>query len=175
MKHLTCLMSVVLLAGCDLDLTSLTGCEYERDFTEQMSASGLAALIADVEDGGLRIEGRGGSNQIRVYAHACASDPGTLRDIDFEFSRLNGRAQITSYVPNYDRARLDFVIEVPMDFDAEVYDTDGDMTVRDIHSAWIDDGSGNIEARNLSGDLTVYRDRGGSIYYSNINGLVLLP
>lgn len=175
MKRLACLLGVFALAGCDLDLTALAGCEYDRDFTEQISASGLAELVADAEAGDLRIEGRPGSNNITVHAHACSSSQVTLHDIDFDFLRTGDRTQLTTYVPNYDNARLDLVIEVPVDFDADIYDTSGDIDIRDINTAWIDDGSGDINVRNLSGDLIVLRDGSGRVDYYNVRGRVQLP
>lgn len=175
MKRLACLFAVLGLAGCDLDLTDLAGCDYSRDLTEQIDASGLTELIADTQAGDLRIEGVPGSNSVRVRAYACASSSSTLHDIDFDLARHYDRAELTTYVPSYDGARLDLVIEVPQDFDADIYDTSGDIDIRRINTAWIDDGSGDIDARDLWGDLIVRHDRSGHVYFSNIRGHVQLP
>lgn len=157
MKRLFGLIAVVGLAGCDLDISDLTGCGYTRDYTQRLNASQIGELLADVQAGDLRIEGQSGLNEVRVYAHACSDNSRTLSDIDFELTRVAGRAELTTYVPSYDRAKLDLTIEVPRDFDIEIYDTSGDIDVNNVH------------------DLIVQRDGSGSIRWSNISGVVIRP
>ncbi|HEX6558981.1 MAG TPA: DUF4097 family beta strand repeat-containing protein [Longimicrobiales bacterium] len=194
MKRLALLVGALALTGCDLDLAGIGMCEYSRDFSDEISASGLNALLADAQAGELRIEGRSGSNKVRVRATACASDARTADDIDFVLDYTNTSARVTSYVPGYDHARLDLVIEVPVDFDVDVYDESGDVEVRNVNSLWIDDGSGDIDARHiwydvlvaddgsgdiyaedLGGDFVVQRDGSGRIDYQNVRGRVQLP
>jgi len=194
MRRVALLVGALALAGCDLDLAGLGSCEYARDFSDEISASGLDALLADAQQGSLRIEGNSGSNMVRVHGRACASDARTADDIDFVLDRTSTAARVTSYVPDFDNARLDLVIEVPIDFDVDVYDESGDTEVRDVRSLWIDDGSGNIDARHIDfdvfvandgsgdiyaedvgGDFVVQRDYGGRVDYQNVRGRVLLP
>ncbi len=89
--------------------------------------------------------------------------------------RDGAAATVTSYVPSYDDARLDLVLEVPADFDIDVYDGSGDIDIRNVYSVWIDDGSGDIYVEDLDGDFVVYRDGSGRIDYRNVRGLVQLP
>ena len=175
MKRLALLFGALTLAGCDLNLSDLGYCEYSRDFSDEISASGLSSLLADVQAGDLRIEGHSGSNHVRVHARACARSRRTSEDIDFALQRDGGAATVTSHVPSYDDARLDLVREVPAGFDIDVYDGSGDIDVRNVYSVWIDDGSGDIYVEDLDGDFVVYRDGSGRIDYRNVRGLVQLP
>jgi hypothetical protein len=157
MKRWLGLIAVFGLAGCDLDISDLAGCDYSREYTQRLDASFIGELLVDSQEGDLFVEGEAGSNEVRVHARACANDSRTLSDIDFELSRVSGRAELTTYVPAYDRSRLDLTIEVPRDFDVEIYDSSGDIDVRNVH------------------DLVVQRRGRGSLRYSNISGVVLTP
>lgn len=157
MKRLFGLIAVVGLAGCDLDISDLAGCGYTREYTQSLDASFVDQLLIDAQEGDLVVEGRSGSNEVRVYARACSNDSRTLSDIDFELSRVSGRAELTTYVPGYDRSSLDLTIEVPRDFDIQIYDTDGDINVRNVH------------------DLVVQRRGRGNLSWSNIDGVVITP
>lgn len=193
MKRLACLMMVAGLAGCDLDLSGI-GCGDARSFSDEISATSLNALLVDAEEGDLRIEGRSGINEIRVRGTACSNDDRTTDEIDFELYRADGEARVITRVPGYDNARLDLVIEVPVDFDVSVFDLSGDIDIEDVYSVWIDDesghidifniefdvvidsdGSGNIEVEDVGGDFYVRRDGSGSIDYRNVRGRVALP
>jgi hypothetical protein len=186
-------MAVTALAGCDLDLSDLA-CSDARNFSDEISATSLNALLVDAEAGDLRIEGRNGINEVRVYATACSSDDWTTDDVDFQLFRSGGEARLITDVPGYDNARLDLTIEVPVDFDINVYDLSGDIDIEDVYSVWVndgsghidifrvetdvivdDDGSGNIDVNDVGGDLIVRRDGSGSISYGNVQGRVLLP
>lgn len=193
MRRLAWLLGVGALAGCDLNLNAL-GCDYTRDFTDQMSARGLNTLLADAEAGDLRIVGRRGSNEFTVRAHACAKSRSTLEFINFRMDRINGSARVTTYLPTYTDTRLDLVIEVPQDFAVEVYDLEGDIEIDDVYSIWLndtsgdididgvnqdvyvdEDGSGDIFVQNVGRDFTVAYDRSGRIDYRNVRGRVQLP
>lgn len=190
------LLGVLVLAGCDLDLSGLVdNCEYSRDLSDQISATGLHSLLVDSDDGDVRVEGRSGTNEVRVFARACSSDRRTLDDIEFDLIRSsNGSARIATYVPSRDDALLELDIEVPADFDVDIYDQSGDIDVENVYSVWIDDssghidvfdiygdvivfedGSGDIFAQDVGGDFIVERDGSGSIDYRNVHGRVRLP
>lgn len=194
MKRLAWLAGVVMLAGCDLDVVGLNDCDDRIDFTDEISAAGLIALLVDAERGDLRVEGRSGINSVRVRARACADDRRTRDDIDFELFSSGENARLISYVPDRADARLDLVVEVPLDFDVDVYHRSGDIEIEDVYAVWITDGSGHIEVNdietdviieedgsgdidvwNVGGDFIVEYDSSGDIDYSNIRGRVLLP
>ena len=170
MKRLALLVSALAFSACDLDLSSIGGCSYSRDFSDEISATGLTDLLADAQAGSLRIEGHSGSNRVRVRAHACASNARTSDDIDFDLIHDGSTARVTSYVPGYDNARLDLVIEVPMDFFVDIYDDSGDLEVTDVDGVVMSDGSGDIDVRRIASDVIVADDGSGNIYVEDVGG-----
>ena len=169
MRRIPGLLAVMALAACDLDLSSL-GCGEQREFSDEISATGLDALLVDAEEGELRIEGRTGINEVRVYATACSNDDRTTDDVDFRLYRSGGEARVITEVPGYDDARLDLVIEVPADFVADIYDTDGDIDVEDLYAVWIRDGSGHIDIRRIENDVIIDEDGSGNIDVDDVGG-----
>ena len=193
MKRFIGLIAVTALTGCDLNNLGFA-CEEQRSFSDEISATGVNALLVDDLDGELRIRGRSGINEVRIRAEACADDRRTADEIDFQLYRQDGEVRIISEVPNYDAAQLDLTIEVPTDFDVGVYDTSGNIDVEDVFSVWISDGSGHIEVngietdvivdedgsgdidvRDVGGDFFVRYDGSGSIRHSGVRGTVRLP
>lgn len=194
MRRLACLIAVVGLAGCDLDLDGLGGCSDPREFSDEISATGLTALLADVEAGDLRVVGRPGINEVRVHARACSNDHRTTDDLDFQLYRSGDAAQLTAFMPTRDNARMDLTIEVPIDFAVEIYDTSGHIDVNDVYFVWIndlsgdidirsietdviidEDGSGDIDVEDVGGDFFVGYDSSGSIRHRDVRGRVQLP
>ena len=192
MKQFAWLGVVAVLSGCDI--VDLASCNDSDQFSDAISATGLTTLLADTEDGNIRIQGRSGINEVRVSARACSNDSRTTREIDFDLFRSNGAARLTSFVPSYDNARLDLTIEVPLDFDVDIFAGSGDLDISDVFAAFItdgsgdiditdieedviidEDGSGNIDVDDVGGDLIVRIDRSGSIHYSNVRGTVQVP
>ena len=192
MPGLIAMAAVAALGACDLP--SDLDCDESRSSFDELSAVGINSLFVDDQDGELRIVGRAGINSVRVHATACSNDRGTLDDIDFDFFRADGEINVISDVPGYDNARLDLLIEVPLDFDVSVYDTQGNVDIEDVYSVWIadgsghievtevvtdvivdEDGSGDIDVRDIGGDFYVGYDGSGRITYRNIGGIVDIP
>ncbi|MGQ0561032.1 MAG: hypothetical protein ACT443_04065 [Gemmatimonadota bacterium] len=193
MKRVAGLIALAALGGCDLDLSGLT-CSEPRNFSDEISASALNALLVDAQEGHVRIEGRSGINEVRVHGTACSRAERTTDQIDFQLYRSGGEARVITDVPGYDDAELDLVIEVPSDFDVNVYDGSGDIDIEDVYSVWVndgaghidvfrvetdvivdEDGSGNIDVDDVGGDFFVRYDGSGSINYRNVRGRVQLP
>lgn len=174
MRRLAGLIAVVALAGCDLDLAGL-GCADAREFSDEISATNLSALIVDAEAGDIEVVGRPGINEIRVYARACSRDYGTTDDLDFHLFRSNGAAIVEAFTPSYDNARIDLTIEVPADFEVEIYDTSGDIEIDNVYAVYIEDGSGDIDVEDIDTDFIVRYDTSGTIRHRNVGGLIQLP
>jgi hypothetical protein len=192
MKPILGLICLAALGGCT-DLTALD-CEESRSFSDEISASGVNALLVDDQEGELLIVGRAGLNSVRVRATACANNSRTADDVDFRLYESDGEIRVISEVPGYDNARLDLLIEVPLDFDVAIFDTDGNIDIEDVFSVWIsdgpghievseieydvtidEDGSGDIDVRDIGGDFYVRYDASGSIRYREIGGIVDIP
>ena len=170
-KHLVWLLAVPMLGACDLDLDGLGGCTYEENFSDAVSATGMTTLRVLAEDGDLRVVGRPGLNQVRVFATACSSSSRTVDDIDFQLIRNGATVELNTHVPQRDNAHLDLVVEVPEDFAAAIYHDAGDIEVYDIDFVYVDDASGNIDIRNIFFDVEVV-DGSGHIDIFNVDGSV---
>jgi hypothetical protein len=169
-KHLVWLLAAPLLSGCD-DLTGLGNCSNDRDFSDVISASGIATLRVQADRGDLQIIGRPGLNQVRVYATACASDNRTVSDVDFDLFYNGNTIELETYVPQRDNAHINLVVEVPEEMAADIYHDDGDIEIRDIDLVFIDDESGHINVRNIFFNVEI-RDGSGDINIFNVDGSV---
>lgn len=170
-KHLVWLCALPLLGGCDLEWDDLGGCTYEEEFSDAISAVGMSTLRVLAEDGDLRIQGRPGLTQVRVFATACSSSSRTVDDIDFILYRNGSNVELETDVPLRDNAHLDLVVEVPEEMAAAIYHDAGDIEVYDIDYVYIDDESGNIDIRNIFFDVEIV-DGSGHIDIFNVDGSV---
>ena len=166
-------MALPLLAGCDLDLSGLGSCDEEESWTESISASGITSLRVLAEAGHLRVEGRSGTNSIRVRATACANSRTTLDDTYFDLFVRGSIAELETDVPRRDNARLDLVVEVPVRLAAVIYHAEGDLEVSNVEVVFIDDEEGNIDVDNIVFDVDI-EDGSGHINIARVGGDVTI-
>jgi hypothetical protein len=172
-KQLVWLMAVLPLAGCDLDLSGLDSCEYDETWTESVSASGISTLRLLADAGELRIEGRAGTNTIRVRATACADDRDTLDEIDFDFFFSGSTLELESFAPQRDDSRIDLVIEVPADLAVAIFHDEGNIEITNVDVVFIDDESGNIQLTDIAFDVDI-EDESGNIDIFQVGGDVTI-
>ena len=172
-RHLVWLVAVPLLAGCDLDVSGLGSCDYDESWSESISAAGITTLRVLADAGDLRIEGRPGINSIRVHATACSDDPNTLKQIDFELFYSGSAVDLETFVTRRHNARLDLVVQVPLDMAAAIYHASGDIWVRDIDYVFIDDQSGHIDIDHIRFDVDI-EDESGDIDIFDVGGDVVV-
>ena len=170
-KHLVWLLTVPLLAGCDLDFNGLGGCNYDRNYTDVVSASGMTSLRVFADDGDLEVVGRRGLNEVRVRAEACSSSRRTTDDVDFRLFRSGSTVELESMVPNRDNAHMNLIVEVPEDMGIVIYHERGNVDVRNVDYVYIDDQAGHIDVRNVYFDVEII-DGSGNIYVNNVGGSV---
>jgi hypothetical protein len=159
-------MFAAWLVGCDV-LTC--------DETAQRSASAAAAGISTVriiaEAGDLDVEGRLGLTEVDAEGTACASNTSVLDDIQFEVSTRGSELVIEARTPD-GNSRFDVTITVPESALVEIEDGSGDIDVRDVAGVRINDGSGDVDVAGVSGDLVVSDDGSGDLDLSDIAGAV---
>ena len=90
-----------------------------------------------------------------------------LEEVQLTASRSGNAVHVKSMdddlrLRNREYARLNVVIEVPENMAADINDGSGDIELTGIGEVVLDDGSGQIEARNLSGNVQI-RDGSGEI------------
>jgi hypothetical protein len=146
------------MSGCELDLSGLgDDCAVSRELSDhaQVSDADLVEIVADAGD--VRVQGRAGLSEVRVFARACARNRFALEDIELVVQNTGSTVRVLGLVPggNSARGRLDLIIEVPDWMLVEIDDESGDINVEAVAGADIFDGSGDIRVENIWGDVFV--------------------
>jgi DUF4097 and DUF4098 domain-containing protein YvlB len=178
-------MQVALLAAVLIGATALPlaaqdhdECRHEAQRSATVDASGARRLIVGAGSGSLKIVGRPGINTVRITGRACASSTALLNEIKLS-ARRSGADVVVEANDRKDEggwnfrhneyARLDVVMEVPARIAAEIDDGSGSMDLSNLGSVLIEDGSGEIVADNLNGDVEI-DDGSGSIRLIDVVG-----
>ncbi len=156
-------------------------CEHRAERSARVGAAASDRLALRAGSGSLRIEGVRGLEEVRVRAVACASSAEWLDALRVTAGRSGEEIRVETRYPDDDRgrgdryARLDLVVEVPMDPEggawmvADIHDTSGGMEVSGLGDTRIDDNSGEIVATNINGFLRI-DDNSGEIHARDVAG-----
>jgi DUF4097 and DUF4098 domain-containing protein YvlB len=153
-------------------------CAHEAQRSVMVDAAGARMLLLEAGSGSLKVEGRPGQNRVVVRGRACASSAELLERIELHGQRSGNNVVIRANVQRDDRnsslrgnhyARLDIVVEVPAGMNAEIDDGSGSIDLSNLGAVRIEDGSGEIVANNLSGDVEI-DDGSGEIRLVDITG-----
>lgn len=181
MKTLTC---VALAASLLSQLAMADDCRYSRDINFDVALQGLERLSIDVGAGELNVTGASQSDMISVRAQACADSQRRLDDLDLTQDRRGDRLDIASetgdsgwgsvnlFGATY--AYIDVNIAIPPGLVIDIDDGSGDITVRDVSGDFsIEDGSGGIEITRVTGNLRI-NDGSGDIRIETVGGNVTI-
>ena len=137
-------------------------CEHSarRDF--DIDAAGLEALVIEPGWADIRVQGVPGLDRVEVRGKACASSAELLEQLTVSEHREGARAIVragrsidSTSLFRAVRLSLDIEVRVPPSLALEVDSGSGDGVVRDVASLNWKSGSGDLEARNVAGDMTV--------------------
>ena len=150
-------------------------CAHSKDINETIDVSGAGLAHISARAGDLQIEGRAGQTDIRVEGRACAGREELLDDMSVRTERRGDTVEVEAEIPeirswsgsNY--ASIDLVITVPQSLMLEVDDSSGNMTLRNIAGANIDDSSDDIEVDQVAGDVSI-DDSSGDIELNGVMG-----
>lgn len=157
-------------------------CRHEAQRSTTVEARDARRLLVEAGSGSLRIVGKPGVSHVTVRGRACASSADLLERIALRGRRDGGDVVIDANV-NRDRnnsnwnfrdseyARLDVEMEVPARMAAEIHDGSGSIDLSNLGAVVLEDGSGDIVADNLHGDVDI-EDGSGSIRLVDIAGRV---
>ncbi len=150
-------------------------CDHTAPREDFVDAGGAERVIIDVGAGSLKVNGREGADVVQVRGEACASSEKLLEDIQLRVERSGDRVRIVAEMPDStwgsSTARLDLDIEVPAGVEVAIDDGSGEIEVRNVGSLDIDDGSGEIEIEEVAGDVRI-DDGSGEIEIKNARGEV---
>jgi len=154
-------------------------CRFEatRSATQRASADEILDLIAG--PGSLTVHGRDGVSEVRVIGHACASSEDLLDQVRLETSSGGSRIHVEmpeihdgSFRRDSDYYyRMDLEIEVPRGMAAHIRDGSGGILIDGLGRLDLEDGSGDIELRDIAGDLVI-DDGSGAMTIDHVIGSI---
>jgi DUF4097 and DUF4098 domain-containing protein YvlB len=156
-------------------------CDESAPRNAASSAAGVTRIVIVGRAGFLHIEGRNGASEVRAEGTACASERDMLRDVTLTMTRNGSELRVEANIPEHDghgffysSPQLDFTVTLPSGVPIDVKDSSGDLTIRNVGDATVDDSSGGIEIRGIHGNLTL-RDSSGDIDIEDVSGDVRIP
>jgi hypothetical protein len=173
-------------------------CAHEKVIDEVLDLSGSERLEVHAVAGDLTLRGSSGSEAI-IRGRVCVSDEDWL-DRARIITEAGPDAEIRVDLPEAsgwsltggNHASTDLELSVPKSLDVTLKDSSGDAVIEDVASLKISDSSGDIEIREIAGqvviddssgdievegvrgDVTIKRDSSGDIEARNIDGSMLI-
>ncbi|MGM0631902.1 MAG: hypothetical protein ACQETO_01880 [Pseudomonadota bacterium] len=148
-------------------ISSMAMAEECKDIDFTLDADNIRALALDTGAGYLDITGASDSDDIEVNARACADSRRQLDEMDVLYQRRGNTWEVETEVGN---ARDGFSVFSLFDFNSQAR-IDMDVRVPAGLLLEVDDGSGAINVRNVTGELRI-EDGSGSIGISQFTGPV---
>ena len=157
-------------------------CRHEAERSATVDANGARRMLVAAGAGSLRIEGKPGLSAVRVRGRACASSADLLEQIRLTARRDGGDVVVEANRRDQqagwnfrgnEYARLDLVMEVPARMSADIDDGSGEIELRNLGALEIDDGSGEIVGDELHGDVRIH-DGSGGIRLTDVAGALTI-
>lgn len=155
-----------LLAGCDVFT-----CSESAERSAIASTEGVTTIRIVAEAGSLDVAGESGLTEMRAEGTACASATSDLNDIQFGVTTSGSEILVAARTPG-GNSQFDVRITLPESMLVEIEDGSGNVDVRDVAGLRITDGSGDVHAAHIGGDLTVTDDGSGQLDLIDVAGLV---
>ena len=159
-------MISLLLVGCDV----LT-CDETAERSTRAAAGGISTVRIISEAGSLDVEGQLNVTEVDAEGTACASNTSDLDGIQFEVSTSGSEMVIEARTPG-GNTQFDVTVTVPDSVFVEIEDGSGNIDVRDVGGVRITDGSGDVDVAGVSGDVVVGDDGSGDLDLSDVAGMV---
>lgn len=154
--------------------------------TLKLLAEGINKLEINCGAGFLKVQGVEGLNAIEVKAeiYARGVDKEDMKEfiedhIKLSLEQKGSRAVLVSEVENHSffsfrDASIDLTVNVPIKMDLKIDDGSGSIDIKNITgNLYVEDGSGGIHVENIQGDLEI-DDGSGEIEVRGISGDVVI-
>lgn len=158
-------------------------CAFRAERSLDLDAAGLATLQLATGAGDLRVEGVAGLARVELRGKACASSQALLDEIKFD-SRRDGSTQhaMTTLPETHgggwfgsdSYAWLDVTVRVPATLALDARDSSGDVDISHVASLKLEDSSGDIAVRDVTGDVSI-EDSSGDVAVEDVRGSVRVP
>jgi DUF4097 and DUF4098 domain-containing protein YvlB len=153
-------------------------CKFSADKpAATLDAAGARKVVIGAGAGDLKVRGVSGQTGVTAGGRACASSEKLLAEIQLESRREGDTVYIKTLLPDMDGitfafnryATLDLTVSVPSTIAIQLEDASGDTELKDVQSAVVADGSGDLEISNVAGNLEV-TDSSGDIDIRKVGG-----
>lgn len=137
-------------------------CAFSAARNVEVDAAGLKAAVFRLGANDLKLEGVPGLKRIEVRGKACASEQAALDGLNITQARSGDR--LTVAVEDAARpsglfgsryAYIDLEARVPAELLADILAGSGDAEVRGVSALTFKSGSGDLEARDVAGPVSV--------------------
>ncbi len=175
MKRNAILYAAIFLAGC-------LAFSAQETKTLSLAVEGVTQLEIDCEAGSLKVQGEEGLKAIEVKAeiHAGGVDEKDMKKFIEDHVKLTlenkeGRAVLASEVKgdlfsSFSDVRIDLTVSCPKQMDLNVDDGSGGIEIKSLSGKVnIEDGSGEVQVEDIQGDVNI-EDGSGGIEVKEITG-----
>lgn len=139
--------------------------------TMSLNATDLSSLQLNIGAGSLTLNG---SNSDKIQVNAKIYQAQAHSEYRLELTKNANTAQLSADNHNSDKqTKIDLEVLLPSHLYVKINDGSGAMSLSNIASADIIDGSGSITVDNITGDLTI-NDGSGNITINNIAGDLMI-
>jgi hypothetical protein len=156
---------------------------FDEPRTARVDARGASRIVIIARSGWLRVEGKQGTTEVVAQGDARAPRRDLLEEIKLTGTREGDVVRVVVTMPdmrNREHAStwdegpaLDLTVSVPNDIPVEIEDSSGDVRVMGTAALEIDDNSGGVEIRDITGGLRI-RDGSGELAIENVRGDVTI-
>ncbi|MBT3223328.1 MAG: hypothetical protein HN348_30000 [Proteobacteria bacterium] len=168
-------------SGMAVAMMVLASCEFTVVGTRsgKLAAGDLEALSVYTGVGDLKVTGAEGATDIEVKLTIRGQGPWARKACDPESLPLDltdlgdGTAELVVVLPNEmtSQCSIDVEVVMPSAITLGVVDELGDITIRDVASLYLEDGSGDVNIGDVVGDVEIIDDS-GDIIVSDVGGCV---
>jgi len=157
------LAASVLVAGCDADLSG--------DRSAAASVEGFSSVRIVGVAGTIEVVGEPGGTTLNAGGTAYATSAARLEAIQFVV-RPDGNVLVVEARAAGTNSRFDVAIAIPTDLAVTVETGAGEIVLRDIRSAGVSVGAGNVTIERVGEDVRVESVGAGNVTITDVGGRV---
>jgi hypothetical protein len=173
------MLGALIATGVASPAAAQRDCRYEATRTATLRADAGESLDLIARSGSLTVRGREGLSEVRVVGHACASSEELLEQLVLETGRSGSTIRVEvadvdddGWNPLENRYHtMPLEVEIPAGMAARIEDGSGELLIEGVGRLTLEDGSGEIELRDIDGDVEI-DDGSGDIRVEGVEGTI---
>jgi len=153
-------------------------CEYERFESVTRDLDSIASIELNALAGELDIQSHSG-DELAIRGRICTDSQEFLKDIKLEVEQSGDRLVVTVIIPprdsmwDPDYALMNLEVELPADKPIHIRDSSGDIGLRGLSAASINDSAGKIKGVDLKSSTRI-QDSSGDVVIRGLEGSVTI-